>query len=63
MLTTLGGSSGGGGGTPGGATCTATYSKQEDRSDRFNGKVTVTPPQKTVATWNGSLPGTAAATS
>ncbi|POX60212.1 hypothetical protein C3492_28970 [Streptomyces sp. Ru62] len=57
-------------GTPGGATCTATYSKQQQWSDRFNGKVTitagsspitgwsttvtVTPPQKTVATWNGS---------
>jgi endo-1,4-beta-xylanase len=69
VLTALGGSSGGGG-TPGGATCTATYSKQEEWSDRFNGKVTitagsspitswsttvtVTPPQKTIATWNGS---------
>ncbi|MFG2357421.1 endo-1,4-beta-xylanase [Streptomyces sp. NPDC048521] len=69
VLTTLGGSSGGGG-TPGGATCTATYSKQEEWSDRFNGKVTitagsspitswsttvtVTSPQKTIATWNGS---------
>ncbi|MET9448524.1 endo-1,4-beta-xylanase [Streptomyces cinerochromogenes] len=71
VLTALGGSSGGGGTpTPGGAGCTATYSKQEEWSDRFNGKVTitagsspitswsttvtVTPPQKTIATWNGS---------
>ncbi|MEU2061289.1 endo-1,4-beta-xylanase [Streptomyces sp. NPDC013455] len=69
VLTALGGSSGGGG-TPDGATCTATYSKQEEWSDRFNGKVTitagsspitgwsttvtVTSPQKIVTTWNGS---------
>ncbi|MFF9021925.1 endo-1,4-beta-xylanase [Streptomyces eurythermus] len=70
VLTTLGGSSGGGTPTPGGATCTATYSKQEEWSDRFNGKVTitagsspisgwsttvtVTSPQKISATWNGT---------
>ncbi|MER6343808.1 endo-1,4-beta-xylanase [Streptomyces sp. NPDC001595] len=68
VLTALGGSSGGG--TPGGATCTATYSKAEEWSDRFNGRVTitagstaitgwsttvtVTSPQKIVTTWNGS---------
>ncbi|MFI1172680.1 endo-1,4-beta-xylanase [Streptomyces melanogenes] len=59
-----------GGGSSGAATCTATYSKAEEWSDRFNGKVTitagssaisnwtttvtVTPPQKVSATWNGS---------
>ncbi|GGO45428.1 endo-1,4-beta-xylanase [Streptomyces lasiicapitis] len=63
-LTALGGT-----GTPG-ATCTATYGKAEEWSDRFNGRVTVTagssairdwsttvtvtPPQKVSATWNGS---------
>ncbi|WP_432192466.1 endo-1,4-beta-xylanase [Streptomyces sp. bgisy027] len=67
-LTALGGSSSGGG-TPG-AACTATYSKAEEWSDRFNGKVTitagssaisgwsvnvtVTSPQKVSATWNGT---------
>ncbi|GGP77082.1 endo-1,4-beta-xylanase [Streptomyces melanogenes] len=59
-----------GGGSSGTATCTATYSKAEEWSDRFNGKVTitagssaisnwtttvtVTPPEKVSATWNGS---------
>ncbi|WHM40742.1 endo-1,4-beta-xylanase [Streptomyces sp. BPTC-684] len=59
-----------GGGSPGTAACTATYSGAEEWSDRFNGKVTitagssaisnwtttvtVTPPQKISATWNGS---------
>lgn len=68
VLTALGGSSSGGG-TPGSA-CTATYSKAEEWSDRFNGKVTitagssaisdwtatvtVTSPQKVSATWNGT---------
>ncbi|MER5942289.1 endo-1,4-beta-xylanase [Streptomyces sp. NPDC001928] len=63
VLNTLGGSSSG-------ATCTATYSKAEEWSDRFNGKVTitagssaisnwtatvtVTAPQKVSATWNGT---------
>ncbi|WP_405576837.1 endo-1,4-beta-xylanase [Streptomyces sp. NBC_01092] len=63
VLTTLGGSSSG-------AACTATYSKAEEWSDRFNGKVTitagssaisnwtatvtVTAPQKISATWNGT---------
>jgi len=63
----LGGSSSGGGGT---AACTVSYSKQEEWSDRFNGKVTVTAggsaistwtttvtvtsPQKVSATWNGT---------
>ncbi|WP_240797977.1 endo-1,4-beta-xylanase [Streptomyces sp. F001] len=68
VLTALGGSgSGGGGGT---ASCSVTYSKQEEWSDRFNGRVTVTagssaitswtttvtvtPPQKISATWNGT---------
>ncbi|MGW4871909.1 endo-1,4-beta-xylanase [Streptomyces chartreusis] len=67
-LTALGGSSSGGG-TPG-AACTATYSKAEEWSDRFNGKVTitagssaisawtvnvtVTSPQKVSSTWNGT---------
>lgn len=67
-LTALGGSSSGGG-TPG-AACTATYSRAEEWSDRFNGKVTitagssaisswsvnvtVTSPQKVSATWNGT---------
>ncbi|WP_327596397.1 endo-1,4-beta-xylanase [Streptomyces chartreusis] len=67
-LTALGGSSSGGG-TPG-AACTATYSKAEEWSDRFNGKVTitagssaisawsvnvtVTSPQKVSTTWNGT---------
>jgi endo-1,4-beta-xylanase len=67
-LTALGGTgSGGGGGT---AACTVSYSKQEEWSDRFNGKVTVTAgsaaistwtttvtvtsPQKVSATWNGT---------
>ncbi|TXS52546.1 1,4-beta-xylanase [Streptomyces sp. uw30] len=63
VLTALGGSSSG-------AACTATYSKAEEWSDRFNGKVTitagssaignwtatvtVTAPQKVSATWNGT---------
>ncbi|MFF3328025.1 endo-1,4-beta-xylanase [Streptomyces sp. NPDC002888] len=67
VLNALGGSSGGGGGS---ATCTATYSKAEEWSDRFNGKVTITAgssaisswtttvtltsPQKVSATWNGT---------
>ncbi|MEV5317405.1 endo-1,4-beta-xylanase [Streptomyces sp. NPDC052687] len=70
VLNALGGTSGGDPGTPGGATCTATYSKQEEWSDRFNGRVTitagsapisgwtttvtVTSPQRISATWNGS---------
>ncbi|MBA4860715.1 endo-1,4-beta-xylanase [Streptomyces sp. PSKA54] len=69
VLTALGGSSSGGGS---GATCTATYSKAEEWSDRFNGKVTitagssaitnwtvtvaVTSPQKFSTTWNGTPP-------
>ncbi|MER6676699.1 endo-1,4-beta-xylanase [Streptomyces sp. NPDC000983] len=68
VLTALGGSGGGGGG--GSAACSVTYSKQEEWSDRFNGKVTVTAgssaitgwtttvtvtsPQKVSATWNGT---------
>ncbi|WP_328868983.1 endo-1,4-beta-xylanase [Streptomyces sp. NBC_00287] len=67
VLTALGGSGSGGGGS---AACSVTYSKQEEWSDRFNGKVTVTAgssaitgwtttvtltsPQKISATWNGS---------
>ncbi|WP_030617244.1 endo-1,4-beta-xylanase [Streptomyces fulvoviolaceus] len=67
VLTALGGSSSGGGGT---AACSVSYSKQEEWSDRFNGKVTVTAgssaistwtttvtvtsPQKISATWNGT---------
>jgi len=67
VLTALGGSSSGGGDT---AACTVSYSKQEEWSDRFNGKVTVTAggsaistwtttvtvtsPQKVSATWNGT---------
>ncbi|MES5819956.1 endo-1,4-beta-xylanase [Streptomyces sp. RG80] len=71
VLTALGGSgSGGGGGGGGTAGCTVSYSKQEEWSDRFNGKVTVTAgssaistwtttvtvtsPQKVSATWNGT---------
>ncbi|MYV49043.1 1,4-beta-xylanase [Streptomyces sp. SID2888] len=75
VLSALGGSSSGGGGNGDGgggtgATCTATYSKAETWSDRFNGnvtvkagsspisswtvKVTVTSPQKISTTWNGS---------
>jgi endo-1,4-beta-xylanase len=71
VLTALGGTPGGGNpGNPGGATCTATYSKQEEWSDRFNGRVTitagsaaitnwtttvtVTSPQRISTTWNGS---------
>ncbi|MGW7202051.1 endo-1,4-beta-xylanase [Streptomyces sp. NPDC054837] len=67
-LTALGGTgSGGGGGT---AACTVSYSKQEEWSDRYNGKVTitagsaaistwtttvtVTSPQKVSSTWNGT---------
>ncbi|MGW0916282.1 endo-1,4-beta-xylanase [Streptomyces sp. NPDC002784] len=69
VLTALGGSGGGGGGG-GSASCSVTYSKQEEWSDRFNGRVTVTAgsaaitgwtttvtvtsPQKISATWNGS---------
>ncbi|MGW1028445.1 endo-1,4-beta-xylanase [Streptomyces sp. NPDC002577] len=68
VLAALGGAGSGGGGS--GAICTATYSKAEEWSDRFNGKVTitagssaitswtvtvtVTSPQKISATWNGS---------
>ncbi|MFD3497833.1 endo-1,4-beta-xylanase [Streptomyces sp. NPDC058676] len=67
VLTALGGSGSGGGGT---AACSVTYSKQEEWSDRFNGKVTVTAgsaaisnwtttvtvtaPQKISTTWNGT---------
>lgn len=67
VLTALGGTSSGGGGSAG---CTVTYSKAEEWSDRFNGKVTVTAgssaistwtttvtvtsPQKISATWNGT---------
>ncbi|NBM20318.1 endo-1,4-beta-xylanase [Streptomyces sp. GC420] len=69
VLTALGGSGGGGGGG-GSAGCSVSYSKAEEWSDRFNGRVTVTagnapistwtvsvtvtPPQKISATWNGS---------
>ncbi|MBC2907840.1 endo-1,4-beta-xylanase [Streptomyces cupreus] len=68
VLTALGGSGSGGGG--GSASCSVSYSKQEEWSDRFNGKVTVTAgssaiigwtttvtvtsPQKISATWNGT---------
>ncbi|MFJ1967723.1 endo-1,4-beta-xylanase [Streptomyces sp. NPDC087903] len=68
VLTALGGSgSGSGGGT---AACSVSYSKATEWSDRFNGTVTVTaggsaisgwsttvtvtPPQKISATWNGT---------
>ncbi|MEE1752160.1 endo-1,4-beta-xylanase [Streptomyces sp. SP18CS02] len=66
VLSALGGS-GGGGGT---ASCTVSYSRTNDWSDRFNGSVTVTAgstaitgwsvavtvtaPQKVSATWNGT---------
>ncbi|MEV5545689.1 endo-1,4-beta-xylanase [Streptomyces sp. NPDC052309] len=69
VLSALGGSGSGGGGG-GGATCTATYSKAEEWGDGYNGRVTITaggsaignwtttvtlsPPQKISATWNGS---------
>ncbi|WP_216214880.1 endo-1,4-beta-xylanase [Amycolatopsis aidingensis] len=67
VLSALGGSGGGGGDERG---CSASYSPAERWNDRFNGKVTVTagaaaidnwtvtvtvtPPQKISATWNGS---------
>ena len=70
VLTTLGGSTGGGGGGGGSATCTATYTRTNVWSDRFNGQVTITAgssaitswsvnvtltsPQKVSTTWNGS---------
>ncbi|WP_405726133.1 endo-1,4-beta-xylanase [Streptomyces sp. NBC_00028] len=73
VLTALGGSGSGGGGGGGGggtASCSVSYSKQEEWSDRYNGKVTVTAgstaisawtttvtltsPQKISATWNGT---------
>jgi endo-1,4-beta-xylanase len=70
VLTALGGSGSGGGGGGGSASCSVTYSKQEEWSDRFNGRVTVTAgssaitgwsttvtvtsPQKIATTWNGS---------
>ena len=73
VLTALGSSgSGGGGGGGGGGTASrsVSYSKQEEWSDRFNGKVTVTAgsaaittwtttvtltsPQKVSSTWNGT---------
>ncbi|GGZ91684.1 endo-1,4-beta-xylanase [Streptomyces echinoruber] len=72
VLSTLGGSGSGGGGGGGGtgATCSVSYAKTQEWSDRFNGQVTVTagsapisgwtvtvtvtPPQKISATWNGS---------
>ncbi|MGP4043029.1 endo-1,4-beta-xylanase [Streptomyces sp. 2A115] len=68
VLTALGGSGSGGGG--GSAACTVSYSRTDEWSDRFNGKVTVTAgssaistwtttvtvtsPQKISSTWNGS---------
>ncbi len=53
-LTALGGtgSGGGGGGT---AACTVSYSKQEEWSDRFNGKVTVTAGSAAISTWTTSV--------
>jgi endo-1,4-beta-xylanase len=70
VLSALGGSSGGGDGGGSGASCTATYAKAEEWSDRFNGRVTITagstaistwsvtvaltPPQKVSTTWNGT---------
>ncbi|MEV5882029.1 endo-1,4-beta-xylanase [Streptomyces sp. NPDC052020] len=70
VLSALGGSSGGGDGGGSGASCTATYAKAEEWSDRFNGRVTITaggsaistwsvtvtltPPQKISTTWNGT---------
>jgi endo-1,4-beta-xylanase len=72
VLSTLGGSGSGGGDGGGGtgATCSVSYAKTQEWSDRFNGQVTVTagsapisgwtvtvtvtPPQKISATWNGS---------
>ncbi|NUO44696.1 MAG: 1,4-beta-xylanase [Streptomyces sp.] len=70
VLTALGGSGSGGGGGGGTASCSVSYSKQEEWSDRYNGKVTVTAgstaisawtttvtltsPQKISATWNGT---------
>ncbi|PBC76102.1 endo-1,4-beta-xylanase (glycosyl hydrolase family 10) [Streptomyces sp. TLI_235] len=69
VLTALGGSGSGGGGG-GTASCTATYSLTQSWNGGFNGQVTVragstaittwtvtvtvTPPQKVSATWNGS---------
>jgi endo-1,4-beta-xylanase len=53
VLTALGGtSSGGGGGT---AACTVSYSKQEEWSDRFNGKVTVTAGSSAISTWTTTV--------
>ncbi|MEV6211343.1 endo-1,4-beta-xylanase [Kitasatospora sp. NPDC051914] len=70
VLTALGGSSSGGGGGGGTASCTATYSLTQSWNGGFNGQVTVragstaitgwtvtvtvTPPQKVSATWNGT---------
>lgn len=68
VLTALGGTGSGGGG--GGASCTVSYSRTDDWSDRYNGRVTVTAggsaistwtvavtvtsPQKVSTTWNGT---------
>lgn len=69
VLETLGGSGGGGGGGDGDGACTVTYDETQRWGDRFNGRVTVRagdeaisswsttvtvqPPQKISATWNG----------
>ncbi|MCX5335567.1 MULTISPECIES: endo-1,4-beta-xylanase [unclassified Streptomyces] len=52
-LTALGGTgSGGGGGT---AACTVSYSMQEEWSDRFNGKVTITAGSAAISTWTTTV--------
>ncbi|MEV0638329.1 endo-1,4-beta-xylanase [Streptomyces sp. NPDC050619] len=53
VLTALGGTSSGGGGGTG--ACTVSYSKQEEWSDRFNGKVTVTAGSSAISTWTTTV--------
>ncbi|WP_405640304.1 endo-1,4-beta-xylanase [Streptomyces sp. NBC_00019] len=52
-LTALGGTGSGGGG--GSAACTVSYSKQEEWSDRFNGKVTITAGSAAISTWTTTV--------
>ncbi|MGY1502592.1 endo-1,4-beta-xylanase [Streptomyces sp. QTS52] len=52
VLTALGGTGSGGGGTAG---CTVTYTKAEEWSDRFNGKVTVTAGSSVISTWTTTV--------